>query len=293
VAKLNIIRASAGSGKTYTLTEEYLKLALHETDNFRHILAVTFTNKATAEMKNRIIKELYRLSVGEISDHLPSLQAALGISDTELRARAAYVLQKILHTYSRFSVSTIDSFFQQIIRSFTREIGIQGGYSVELDTDIVLGEAIDRLLAETSRNKALLRWLADFASERIEKGYAWSFRNDITVLGKQLFNEHFKTMSQSLSEKLTDKEFMNDYQRDMNDILHKFESTLIRMASEGIQKIRDAGLETGDFYRGSAGPAGYILKTSTGVIIEPNSYVRKAADHAEGWHVKNAPGRQK
>ena len=127
MAKLNIIRASAGSGKTYTLTEEYLKFALREPDSFRHILAVTFTNKATAEMKNRIVGELYRLSGGQESKHLQPLIAALGITETELRARAGSVLQKILHAYSLFSVSTIDSFFQQIIRSFTREIGIQGG----------------------------------------------------------------------------------------------------------------------------------------------------------------------
>jgi ATP-dependent helicase/nuclease subunit A len=289
VAKLNIIRASAGSGKTYTLTEEYLKLALRDTDSFRHILAVTFTNKATAEMKNRIVGELYRLSGGRESKHLQPLIAALGIPETELRARAASVLQKILHAYSRFSVSTIDSFFQQIIRSFTREIGIQGGYTIELDTESVLDESIDRLQAETARNKTLLRWLTDFATDKIEKGYSWSFRKDITKLGQQLFNEHFKIFSQSLSEKLADKEFMIAYQRDLTAILKKFESTLGRLASGGTDKIRSAGLETEDFYRGNTGPAGYILKTSTGIIAEPNSYVRKAAESTEGWHIKNAP----
>jgi ATP-dependent helicase/nuclease subunit A len=289
MAKLNIIRASAGSGKTYTLTEEYLKLALRDTDSFRHILAVTFTNKATAEMKNRIVRELYQLSAGQESKHLQPLIESLGIQESVLRARAATVLQKILHAYSFFSVSTIDSFFQQIIRSFTREIGIRGGYSVELDTDTVLDESIDRLQAETSRNKSLLRWLTDFAMDKIEKGNAWSFRRDITKLGQQLFNEQFKVFSHGLSEKLADKEFMTAYQRELNGIITKFESTLIRMASAGIDKIRSAGLKTEDFYRGSTGPAGYIVKASTGAVAEPNSYVRKATENTEGWHVKSAP----
>lgn len=289
MAKINIIRASAGSGKTHTLTEEYLKFALREPDNFRHILAVTFTNKATAEMKNRIVRELYRLSCGQESKHLHSLLAALGIQEAELRSRAGSVLQKILHAYSLFSVSTIDSFFQQIIRSFTREIGIQGGYTIELDTETVLDDSIDRLQAETSVNKILLRWLTDFAADKIEKGQAWSFRKDIAKLGQQLFNEHFKVFSQSLSEKLADKEFMNAYQRDLTGIVKKFESTLLRLAAGGLEKIRSAGLQTEDFYQGKSGPAGYLLKTSAGDFDEPNTYVRKAAETTEGWHVKNAP----
>jgi ATP-dependent helicase/nuclease subunit A len=288
VAKLNIIRASAGSGKTYALTEEYLKFALRDTDSYRHILAVTFTNKATAEMKNRIIGELYRLSAGQESLHLQALASALGVPGNEVRARAASVLQKILHTFSRFSVSTIDSFFQQVIRSFTREIGIRGGYSIELDTENVLGESIDRLQAETARNKTLLRWLTDFAADKIEKGYAWSFRGDIAKLGQQLFNEHFKIFRQILAEKLSDKEFMQAYQKDLTLIHKNFESALRRMASGAMDKIRSAGLDIKDFYRVSTGPAGYIQKTSLGKISEPNSYVREAAENTDCWYSKNS-----
>ena len=288
MAKLHIIRASAGSGKTYTLTEEYLKLAFRDTESFRHILAVTFTNKATAEMKSRLINELHRLSTGQTSNHLEHLKATLNLPESAVRDRATLILQKILHTYSRFFVGTIDSFFQQIIRSFTREMGIQSGYSIELETEPILDETIDRLQAETITNKLLLRWLTDFALDKIEKGNTWNFRKDITKLGHQLFNEQFKTFSHTLSDKLVDKEFMNTYQQELFGLSKKFESTIRGLALQGIDQILSAGLDTGDFFQKDNGPAGFLQKASAGIIAEPNSYVRKAAEASTGWYSKNA-----
>jgi ATP-dependent helicase/nuclease subunit A len=239
-------------------------------------------------MKARLIRELSRLSAGQASKHLEQLSAALSLPESVIRTRAASILQKILHTYSRFYVGTIDSFFQQVIRSFTREMGIQTGYTVELDTEFVLDDAIDRLQIETSENKHLLHWLTDFALDRIEKGSSWNFRKDITKLGQQLFNEQFKTFSNMLSGQIADKDFMVACQQEFARIKKKFENTIRQMATGGMDCIRSAGLEPRDFFQRDSGPAGFLLKISAGNMIEPNSYVRKATEAISGWYSKNS-----
>jgi ATP-dependent exoDNAse (exonuclease V) beta subunit len=289
MAKLKIIRASAGSGKTFTLTREYLRLALHNVDAYRHILAVTFTNKATAEMKSRLISELYRLAAGEESKYLPDFVNTFGVSEDELRKKAGIVLHNILHNYSRFYISTIDSFFQFIIRSFTREIGIQSGYTIELDTDAILVELIDRLQEETNTNKTLLNWLVYFARDKIEKGQTWNFKSDIANLGKQLFSERFKTFSQSLTKKLADKEFMKLYQQQLYAIMKSFESNMISLALRGTELIASAGFQTEDFVYGLAGPAGYLQKVARGEISQPGIRASNAAESAESWYRKDSP----
>ena len=132
---LTIYRASAGAGKTHKLTGEYLKLLFSQPGAYRRILAVTFTNKATDEMKSRIIHELYQLAAGKPSDYLQLLTSCYPTGEAALRKQAKQLLTSILNDYSAFSVSTIDRFFQQTMRAFTREIGLQGGYNIEMDQE--------------------------------------------------------------------------------------------------------------------------------------------------------------
>ena len=171
---LNVYRASAGSGKTYQLTLEYIKLLLAPPELeegllpgerqrlFRRILAVTFTNKATDEMKQRIIKQLDILAhAPQESDYLDKLLGRDGIThdiDT-LKKQAAEQLYTLLHDFSGFNISTIDRFFQQITRAFMHEIGYSGGYNIELDSAHVLTEAVDNLFfdLEKKENKELLK----------------------------------------------------------------------------------------------------------------------------------------
>src|SRR5690606_35791412 len=110
---LHVIKASAGSGKTHRLTGEYLRLLFSAPNNHRHILAVTFTNKATDEMKSRIVEELYRLASGADSSYLAELMDDFSMRQEDVRTKAKTVLETILHDYSSFSISTIDRFFQQ------------------------------------------------------------------------------------------------------------------------------------------------------------------------------------
>ena len=130
---LTIYRASAGAGKTHKLTGEYLTLLFSAPGAYRRILAVTFTNKATEEMKSRIVTELYHLASGEPSDYLQALAQKYHLQEKEVRQQARKILISLLHDYSAFNISTIDRFFQQIARAFTREIGLEGGYGIEMD----------------------------------------------------------------------------------------------------------------------------------------------------------------
>ena len=172
------MKASAGSGKTYNLAKTYISLLLGNEDRYayRHILAVTFTNKATEEMKSRIIKELHILATDPVSsdyhdDFIPSLVS----DDASMMQRASSILRDILHDYSAFAVSTIDRFFQQTLKAFSREIGQFASYQVELDKDSLVAESVDRVLDSlTQDDTGLLSWLSDNILEQIEAGGRYS-----------------------------------------------------------------------------------------------------------------------
>ena len=142
--RAKILNASAGSGKTYQLAYKYVRDVIDQPGLYRHILAVTFTNKATEEMKSRILKEIHRLASGGASPYLGNLCRELSLDERSVRKRAAEVRSKILHDYSRFTVLTIDTFFQRILRAFIKELGIDLNYNVEIETASVLSKGADK-----------------------------------------------------------------------------------------------------------------------------------------------------
>ena len=157
---IKILKASAGSGKTFNLAKTYIRLLLQNEDPtaYRHILAVTFTNKATDEMKSRILKELHKLSTDPSkSQYTKDFVPGMFKSENELRMKAENVLYNILHDYSAFAISTIDRFFQQTLKAFSREIGQFASYQVELDKNSLVKESVDRVLDSlTEDDKSLL-----------------------------------------------------------------------------------------------------------------------------------------
>src|SRR5688572_22798315 len=155
-----IYKSSAGSGKTYTLVKEYLRLALSGKNEYRHTLAVTFTNKAAEEMKTRIISSLVSLSSGENSSLKTQLEKE-GVTG-DIRHKASEVLKNILHKYSDFSIHTIDSFLLNIVRAFAREIKLQLGYNIEIEDKNVLEKIVEELLDEAGENKELTKYLENF-----------------------------------------------------------------------------------------------------------------------------------
>ncbi|WP_194777399.1 UvrD-helicase domain-containing protein [Pararhodonellum marinum] len=248
-----IYKSSAGSGKTYTLTTEYLKLALISPESFRSILAVTFTNKATQEMKERILKELKRLKTevrpNEKMD--TEILKALDISEEQLKVRAAHSLTAILHDYGRFSVSTIDSFFQKVVRAFAREMDLNAKFEVEMDQDDVLDRVVDRVVGNVMEDKFLHKWLVDYAAEEIQNGRSWDIRRNIKMLGSQIFQENFKKYGLEIKEFLKEKENLNQLQSYLRDKKKELVSITLQLKEEA-NRIREAnGLQWTDFSGGS------------------------------------------
>jgi ATP-dependent exoDNAse (exonuclease V) beta subunit len=289
---LRVIRASAGSGKTFNLTREYLSLLFAESDSFLHILAVTFTNKATEEMKSRILSELFLLSSGQPSGQLAALTETTGLNERQIRTKALVILKKILHRYSGFSVTTIDSFFQRIIRGFTRELGIQEGYSIELDTEVVLEEAIDRLLLQAENDRVLLSWLTQFAEYLIDKGESWNIRNGISDLGGEIFREEFKSLNDSSLKLFSDKDFLNSYRSHLHSIISSADKHFRDSGAKAEQIINSYNLTVSEFYNKNKGPAGFLLKIKTTGFTEPTATARDAVSYTDKWHTATSPNKQ-
>ena len=190
--KIDIYKASAGSGKTFRLTGEYIKLLFADEYEYRHILAVTFTNKATDQMKHRILSELYLLSKHpEKSAYIDEIISCTHKSASEVAEYSGSVLKRILHDYSAFSISTIDTFFQSVMRSFSRELGRMATYNVEIDDSQIISMVIDRMFLslDKSENSRLLDWLIRYSLESIEEGRSWRIKNNIMELSKNLNSE--------------------------------------------------------------------------------------------------------
>ena len=283
MSQLSIYKASAGSGKTFRLTGEFLKLIFKYDENYRRILAVTFTNKATAEMKNRILSELNILAKGEESAYADDLKTEYDLSDSQLKFKANKILSSLLHDFSRFSVSTIDKFFQKIIRSFTREIGIQPGYSIELNQNEILAKVIDELLLELDDNKKLQDWLSDFASDKIEKGSKWDFKDDIQKLANEIFKEEFKAFDKQLIVKMSDKEFLKTYIQKLKKIISLFENNLISIANKALELIQQNGLAIDDFKWGKSSVPNYFNKIIQSNEFEPKARTIKGTDSLDEW----------
>lgn len=289
MSQLTIYKASAGSGKTFRLTGEFLKLIFKYDENYRRILAVTFTNKATAEMKNRILSELNILAKGEESDYAENLKSEYELTDSELKFKANKTLSSLLHDFSRFSVSTIDKFFQKIIRSFTREIGIQPGYSIELNQNEILAKVIDELLLELDDNKELQDWLSDLASDKIEKGSKWDFKDDIQKLASEIFKEEFKAFDKQLIDKMSDKDFLKNYLKEIRKIVIQFEDTITEYSKKAIELIQISGLTFDDFSRKTSGPVGYFSKAIDKKEFEPGKLFIGATEDITKWYTKSSP----
>ena len=245
-----IYKSSAGSGKTYTLTLEYLKLALQNPrSGFKQILAVTFTNKATAEMKERILEVLERLShrvkQGEFLDE--ELMKHLKLDEKQLQTRARETLLSILHGYGYFSVSTIDSFFQKVIRSFAREMDLQAKFDLEMDTDAVLERLVDRIVEKVAQDKNLRAWLIGYAEEQIEEGKTWDIRNGIKGLGKEIFQERFKAFRSLFQESVAQEGFLGEFRKQLQSERRKLIAEAEEMKAKAESIRVQFGLEWTDF----------------------------------------------
>lgn len=251
---INIYRASAGAGKTHKLTGEYLKLLFKTPLAYKHILAVTFTNKATDEMKQRILQELYYLSLPDKkSDYLPELMQLYKRDESWVRGEARRILVALLNDYSSFSVSTIDKFFQTVMRAFARELGKIATYNVELDRDSVLANAIDRMFSELDRpeNESLLKWLIEYSLDAVDAGDSWNIRKEIFDLAKELFSEDFKLKKRGFEENTLDREQILLLKQREREVIVDFEKQVRILGAQGLECMNCFGLSPADFKGGS------------------------------------------
>ena len=288
---LTIYRASAGAGKTHKLTGEYLMLLFSQPGAYRRILAVTFTNKATDEMKTRIVQELYHLASGRASDYIQLLSSAYSLTERQVREQARKILVAILHDYSAFNISTIDRFFQQTMRAFTREIGLQGGYGIEMDQELVLTEAIDNLLADLEKpeSKDLLGWLLRFAENKIEDGGGWSLRQDIMSLSREVFKESYKAFSEEVGKDIADKQALDAYKNELYAIIRSVEAEAKRLGEEGVALLKQFALQPSDFKGGSRSPFFYFEKLAKGEMKEPTATFQALPDNPDAYTTKTTP----
>ncbi|HDZ41994.1 MAG TPA: hypothetical protein ENH59_10010 [Bacteroidetes bacterium] len=239
--------ASAGSGKTFKLAGIYLQALFRDPQSYRHILAVTFTNKATAEMKERILHNLYLLACGEKSEYLELITESTGKNEVRVREDASSILNQLLHDYSRFSVGTIDSFFQKVLRSFARESGLQAGFNVILDSEMILLQAVDELLKDAEGDRQLLDWLIEFSHREILEGKSWNLKNKILSLGREIFREKYRILHDKgyINE---DKEKLKSAISDMHTFLNSFRKRLSSLAGEALDILGSNGVEAGMLY---------------------------------------------
>jgi ATP-dependent exoDNAse (exonuclease V) beta subunit len=288
MSNLSIYKASAGSGKTFKLTEQYLFMLFANPSRYKNILAVTFTNKATGEMKDRIIKELNSLAVGQSSKYFQSIKTAFRLTDRQIHSTAEKALHFILHDYSRFSVNTIDHFFQRVIRTFAREMGLQSGYTLETDNTEILNYVVDQLLLATEEDAQLKNWLVDFAYTRMQEGKSWNFRDSIMALADELSKEHVKDLSLELTENVKDKDKLGEYIKFLKQEINAFENKLAAIGKKGTGLIESNQLSRKDFFQKKRGPANYFYQLASKSKFEPNSYCYQVLDNTDKWPASSA-----
>ena len=291
---LKIMKASAGSGKTYSLARTYISLLLKNEDRYayRHILAVTFTNKATDEMKSRILKELHIMAVTpEKSSYRGDFIPSIFPSADKMQAKAKAVLHDILHDYSAFAVSTIDRFFQQTLKAFSREIGQFASYQVELDRDSLVAESVDRLLDSlTEDSGSLLSWLISNVVEQIEKGGKYSLDANLLNMAVRLKSSQRQVELEKAEineDEAYSKESLMNIRNACREVMTSFRDEVRIKARKALDVIEQAGVNPADSNRGFMKALyTYAELNDTDQIEAPTeSFMKKAVD-SDQWFAR-------
>lgn len=291
MSEVKIYKASAGSGKTFTITLEYLKLIIVNPFRYKNILAVTFTNKASAEMKSRIITSLNSIAKEQETPYFELLAKSLKLTKDQLIEKSQIALFCILHDYSHFAIGTIDSFFQKVISNFIKETGLQAGFTLELDTNKVLSKVIDNTINDIENNDNLKNWLIKFSESKIVEGKSWNIKSDIEKLASELFNETLKLNEKALLEKVSDYDFMQNYMNELFKAKNEYINKSKKISEDAFKIMYEFGLEIDDFPSKSRGFAAYFNKIKNEDYI-PGKSVLNAVDNIDAWHKKSDPKKE-
>ncbi|SHI44742.1 UvrD-helicase domain-containing protein [Flavobacterium terrae] len=268
----SIYNASAGSGKTYTLVKEYLKIILTSPrdDAYKNILAITFTNKAVQEMKSRIVDSLYDFTKDQPSIKalglMQDLSGETGLNLIEITKKARSIIKNIIHNYAAFDISTIDKFTHKVIRSFALDLNLPITFDVSLDTENLLQEAVDSIIAEAGNDEVLTKLLVDFTMEKTDDDKSWDVSGEIFNAGKLVLNENYRNEVVSLQEK-TIPDFIK-LKLKLNDLCKQLIEDTKQMASSVLGLIDQKGIDLKSF------SGGYFPKHLQGIsegIFNPNN----------------------
>ena len=251
----SIYDASAGSGKTYTLVKEYLKIILvsKKPDAYRNILAITFTNKAVPDMKSRVLESLSQFSKENPSEKalqlMQDISSDTGLSLNAITEKAKSIIKNLIHNYAAFDISTIDKFTHKVIRAFAHDLNLPITFEVSLDTEILLTEAVDAIIAEAGNDEELTKLLVDFTMEKTDDDKSWDISREIMETGKLILNENNR-------EEIThfDKKKITDFiviKNKLTELTKELETACVDLANDALLLIENNGIDTNSFSYGT------------------------------------------
>ena len=291
---LTVYKASAGSGKTFTLASEYITLVVKNPQDYKKILAVTFTNKATQEMKTRILSQLYG-----IAHKLPDSQAyyeqvlqKTGFPEQTIRENAAEALSLLTHHYNEFCVQTIDAFFQSVLRNLARELNLTANLRIDLNDEQVEAQAVDELINSLEEGEEVLSWIRDYIDKNIEDDKGWNVIGQIKDFGKNIFKDFYKDHKAELDNRFREESFFDDLITDLRRRRKESPKKVKEQAGKLLQKISDAGIDTSYFIKGLYG---YITKLVENEPTDegPSANVLKCLESPDNWLLKKCPAGEK
>lgn len=291
-SSLNIYKASAGSGKTFTLTVEYIYLMVreHTEEEYKRTLAVTFTNKATAEMKGRILQHLYGIWKGLPSseDYVTKILDKFhaenkDITVNELRQRSGTALTMILHDYSRFRVETIDSFFQSVLRSLARELGQSSKLQVDLNDMEILELAVDRMIDSLDLDSTLRKTVVQYVTDELDESGKWNIQASIKDFAKCIFQEDFLQRTQIERETISDYKKVREFRLKMKEIMDNADEELKNEAQSMLQEVEKVC--TQDMVGKKNPVRTYILNALNGMDSQSSKMTQTVEDFMEDGSV--------
>ena len=292
--ELLVYKASAGSGKTFTLAVEYIKLLILNPRAYRQILAVTFTNKATAEMKERILSQLYGIWTEDPDSdaYLKRIIEETGKQTDEIRKSAGIALSYMLHDYSRFRVETIDSFFQSVMRNLARELELSPNLNIELNNSEVLSDAVDSMIEKLAPTSPVLAWLLNYIDERIADDKRWNVSEEVKSFGRNIFDEGYIEKGEGLRQKLIENpEIIKNYRRELKEMETEALEQMKGFYDQFEGELDGHALTADDLKNGSRGIGSYFRKLNNGILGDDirNTTVEKCLSDEKNWAAKTSP----
>lgn len=282
---LTVYRASAGSGKTFTLAVEYISLLVKDPENYQHILAVTFTNKATQEMKMRILSQLYGIanSLQSSQQYFNKVKEKTNMPDAVIRNNARAALTLLIHRYNNFRILTIDAFFQQVLRNLAHELGQTANLRVDLNNEEITEKAVDQMIETLEKGQPVLQWISTYINNSIEDDNGWNIIGKIKTFGTNIFKDFYKAHEANLKEQLSNADDFKVYETTLRKRRNDIRKTFNSKAKSILNEIKNANLDIPSNYR--SGLYKYLTDSAIAPLTNKplKAGVLKANESPQNW----------